>query len=66
MPGQNSQLSLAAGQLVRVEFWNIHGYKSTVLGNKLKLTDVIKTIERHDIFSLVETPANVQTDYFIN
>ena len=61
MPGQNSRLPLAAGQL-RVGFWNIHGHKSTILGNKLKLTDVIKTVERHDIFSIVETHANAQTD----
>ena len=36
-------------------FWNIRGYKSTIIGNKLIHRDFLENIENCDIVGLAET-----------
>ena len=39
----------------RIGFWNINGYNSSMLGNKLGTDDFKDVINKHDIFAIVET-----------
>ena len=43
--------------LLRLGFWNINGYNSSILGNKLGTDDFMDIINKHDIFAIVETHA---------
>ena len=40
---------------IQISSWNIHGYKSKILNNKLNDLSFLKEIESDDIVSLVET-----------
>ena len=40
---------------LRIGFWNINGYNSSILGNKLGTNDFMDVINKHDIFAIVET-----------
>ena len=42
---------------LRIGFWNINGYNSSTLGNKLGTDDFRVVISKHDIFAIVETHA---------
>ena len=42
---------------LRIGFWNINGYSSSILGNKLGTDDFMDVINKHDIFAIVETLA---------
>ena len=42
---------------LRIGFWNINGYSSSILGNKLGTDDFMDVINKHDIFAIVETHA---------
>ena len=40
---------------INVSFWNIHGYNSRLIGNKLKDIDFLNEIGKSHIVGLVET-----------
>ena len=40
---------------LRIGFWNINGYNSSILGNKSGANDFMDVINKHDIFAIVET-----------
>ena len=42
---------------LRLGFWNLNGYNSRTLGNKLKTKEFLNIINKHDIFAVVETHA---------
>ena len=46
---------------LRIGFWNLNGFNSSILGNKLKTNDFLSIINKHDIFALVETHATYET-----
>ena len=45
-----------------VEFWNLNGFNSSILGKKLKTNGFLSIINKHDIFGLVETHATYETE----
>ena len=50
--------------VLKFAFWNINGYKSKILGNKLVLRDFLQEIGNNDIVSLAETHIQPKTlDY---
>ena len=61
MPGCLINNTAISG-ILRIGIWNIHGYKSKELGNKIKQTEVIEIIKRHDIFGVVESHAESNSD----
>ena len=50
---------------LRIGFWNIHGFKSRSLGNKLKLHEVKKDISKYDICGLAETHSDLGSNLSI-
>ena len=40
---------------IQVSSWNIHGYKSKIIGNKLNDTEFLREIKNDDIVALIET-----------
>ena len=54
----NSDNDKQASERLIIGHWNIEGIKSSTLGNKTQLAEVISTIKRHDIFGLTETHAD--------
>ena len=40
---------------LRIGFWNINGYSSSILGNKLRTDDFMDVINKYDIFAIVKT-----------
>ena len=50
----------------RIGFWNLNGFNSSILGNKLKTNDFLSIINKHDIFALVETHATYETEMNIS
>ena len=42
---------------LRMAFWNLNGFNSSIQGNKLKTDDFLSILNKHDIFALVETHA---------
>ena len=46
---------------LRIGFWNLNGFNSSILGNRLKTDDVLSIINKHDIFALVETHGTYET-----
>ena len=59
MPGALSQRRQG---LLRCCIWNIHGYKSRELGNKLKLREVKELFKSHDIIGIVETHSGLSSE----
>ena len=51
---------------LRIGFWNLNGFNSSILGNKLKTNDFLSIINKHDIFALVETHATYETEMNIS
>ena len=51
---------------LRTEFWNLNGFNSSILGSKLKTSDFLRIISKHDIFALVETDATYETEVNIS
>ena len=51
---------------LRISFWNLNGFNSRILGNKLKTNDFLSIINKHDIFALVETLATYETEMNIS
>ena len=51
---------------LRIGFWNLNGFNSNILGNKLKTNDFLSIINKHDIFALVETHASYETEMNIS
>ena len=51
---------------LRIEFWNLNGFNSSILGSKLKTSDFLSIINKHDIFALVETHATYETEMNIS
>ena len=51
---------------VRIGFWNLNGFNSSILGNKLKTDDFLGVINKHDIFALVETHATYESEMNIS
>ena len=51
---------------LRTEFWNLNGFNSSILGSKLKTSDFLSIISKHDIFALVETDATYETEVNIS
>ena len=51
---------------LRIGFWNLNGFNSSILGNKLKTDDFLSVINKHDIFALVETHAAYETEMNIS
>ena len=47
---------------LRLGFWNIFGYRSSILGNKLHQREVRSIFEKHDFFGIVETHAENKTE----
>ena len=45
---------------LRLGFWNLNGYNSRTLGNKLKTKEFLNIMNEHDIFALVEMTAIVE------
>ena len=43
---------------IQISTWNIHGYKSKIVNNKLTDSTFLKEVENDDIVSLVETHNN--------
>ena len=43
---------------IQISTWNIHGFKSKIVNNKLTDSAFLKEIENDDIVSLVETHSN--------
>ena len=50
---------------IKIGFWNTQGYNHKQLGNKLKLQEVKNIVNKHHIFGIVETHANVNSDLHI-
>ena len=46
---------------LRIGFWNLNGFNSSILGNRLKTDDFLSIINKHDIFAFVETHATYET-----
>ena len=40
---------------IKLSFWNLHGYKSRLIGNKLKDTDFLQEIQDSHVIGLAET-----------
>ena len=51
---------------LKIGCWNIHGHKSSTLGNKLKLSEIIYEISKFDIYGLVETHSEFESDLELN
>ena len=51
---------------LRIGFWNLNGFNSSILGNKLKTNDFLGIINKHDIFALVETHATYEKEMNIS
>ena len=51
---------------LRSGFWNLNGYNSRTLGNKLKTKEFLNSINKHDIFALVETHATYDSELAVN
>ena len=51
---------------LRLGFWNLNGYNSRTLGNKLKTKEFLNIINKHDIFAVVETHANYDSELAVN
>ena len=51
---------------LRIGFWNLNGFNSSILRNKLKANDFLSTINKHYIFALVETHATYETEMNIS
>ena len=51
---------------LRIGFWNLNGFNSSILGNKTKTNDFLSIINKHDIFALVETHATFETEINIS
>ena len=47
--------------VLKFAFWNINGYKSKILGNKLVLRDFLQEIGNNDIVGLAETHIHPKT-----
>ena len=47
---------------IQLSAWNIHGYKSKIVGNKLNDLDFLREIHHDDIVALVETHTNSQVE----
>ena len=45
---------------LQLGFWNLNGYNSRTLGNKLKTKEFLNIMNKHDIFALDETTAIVE------
>ena len=51
---------------LRLRFWNLNGYNSRTLGNKLKTKEFLNIINKYDIFALVETHATYDSELAVN
>ena len=47
---------------IRAGFWNLHGFNSKTLGNKLQLPELRNLSCSFDIFGMVETHATLDSD----
>ena len=51
---------------LRIGCWNINGFNSKSLGNKFQQSEVLDIINKHDIFGIVETHADSNSDLQIH
>ena len=51
---------------LQIAFWNLNGFNSSILGNKLKKDDLLRILNKHDIFALVETHAPYEKEMNIS
>ena len=54
------------GLSLRIGCWNINGFNSKSLGNKFQQSEVLGIINKHDIFGIVETHADSNSDLQIH
>ena len=47
---------------IKLSVWNIHGYKSKIIGNKLNDLEFLKEIDNDDVVALVETHNHSQAE----
>ena len=51
---------------LRLGLWNLNGYNSRTLGNKLKTKEFLNIVNKHDFFALVETHATYDSELAVN
>ena len=54
------------GLSLRIGCWNINGFNSKSLGNKFQQSEVLGIINKHDIFGIVETHVDSNSDLQIH
>ena len=54
------------GLSLRIGCWNINGFNSKSLGNKFQQSEVLDIINKHDIFAIVESHADSNSDLQIH
>ena len=50
------------GLSLRIGYWNINGFNIKSLGNKFQQSEVLDIINKHDVFGIVETHADSNSD----